>query len=62
MSDKARFTIDQLKLAAAIVKEVDNQQGDIDVPAQQDLMTVCLEAAKLVSDGLNGVKFTPVTG
>ena len=60
-SNNARFTIDQLRLAAAISKEIDNQQGDLSVPAQQDFMTACLEGALFVQNKLRGVEFTPVT-
>lgn len=51
--------INQLQLMTAICKEICDQQAQ-DVPASNELMNTCIEAANMVKEKLDGLSYTPV--
>ena len=54
-----KIKIEQLPLMAAICKEICKQQGD-EVPAAQELMNACIEAANIVKKQLDGFEYQPI--
>ena len=54
-----KIKIEQLPLMAAICKEICKQQEG-EVPAAPELMNVCIEAANIVKNKLDGFEYQPI--
>ncbi|MFT7372587.1 MAG: hypothetical protein ACI9T9_001274 [Oleiphilaceae bacterium] len=55
-----KYKINQIKLAGAICKNMCDQQAPCVVPAEQEFMVVCIEAANLVVERLKDKEYQPI--